>query len=280
MKTGICSVTLRQLNPTELISLVQQAGLDAIEWGGDVHVPPGDLQTASHVRKMTEDAGLEVSSYGSYWKAQDVPFTPVLESAMELGTDTIRIWAGTLPSDAVNTVERDALISTLNDALDTAQKQGVKLALEFHANTLADSNYATLDLLNEINHPNLYTYWQPIYWITDPHYRLDGLHQLADRVLNMHVFHWTFRPSAHSWGDSTDRRALEEGSKDWITYLSVPLDSSVKHYALMEFVRNDDPEQFLRDAAVLKQLCNGLVNNRADTLSEQKHPTNVLCEKG
>lgn len=257
MKTGICSITLRQMAPAELIALVQQAGLDAIEWGGDVHVLPGDLKTASHVRQMTEEVGLEISSYGSYWKTVDpigqpVPFEPVLDSALALGTDTIRIWAGILPSDAASDAERAAVISTLRCALDAAQQQGVKLALEFHANTLADSNSTTLDLLNEVNHPNLYTYWQPIYWITDPQYRLDGLKQLADRVLNLHVFHWKFRPGAGSWGDSTDRRPLAEGSNDWKDYFNVPLDPAYEHYALMEFVRNDDPEQFLKDAATLK----------------------------
>lgn len=259
MKTGICSITFRQMAPRALIALVKQAGLEAIEWGGDVHVLPGDPETASNVRNMTEDAGLEVSSYGSYWKTidptgQPTSFEPVLESALALGTDTIRVWAGTQPSDAVSDAEREVVVSTLRSALDAAQKQGVKLALEFHANTLADSNAATLDLLAEVNHPNLYTYWQPIYWITDSQYRLDGLKQLADRVLNLHVFHWKFRPGAGDWGESTERRPLAEGSKDWNDYFNVSLASASDHYALMEFVRGDDPAQFLQDAAVLKKL--------------------------
>jgi sugar phosphate isomerase/epimerase len=257
MKTGICSISFGQLKPDELIKLVQKTQLDAIEWAGNAHVHPGDVQTASNVRKMTEDAGLEVSSYGSYWKVVDekgtpVPFEPVLESALTLGTDTIRMWAGHNPSDAVTQTERDTIVSNLQSALDTAQKEGVKLALEFHANTLSDSNSATLDLLKEINRPNFYTYWQPIYWLTDPQYRIDGLKELADQVLNLHVFHWLFRPGAGSWGESTDRRPLVEGSNDWKDYFSVPLDPTFEHYALMEFVRNDDPEQFLKDAATLK----------------------------
>ncbi|VGO16541.1 3-dehydroshikimate dehydratase [Pontiella desulfatans] len=257
MKTGLCSITLRQLDPAKLVSLVRQSGLDAIEWGGDVHVPPGALEVASDVRKMTLDAGLEVSSYGSYWKVVDAagkpdPFEPVLESAMALGTDTIRIWAGHKPSDAVSASEREAVVDGMRHALDAAKAQGIKLALEFHANTLSDSNAATLDVLNELNHSHLFTYWQPIYWLTDPAYRLAGLQELSDRVLNLHVFHWLFSPGAGSWGDSTNRRPLEEGAADWETYFQVPLDPSCEHYALIEFVRGDDPEQFLRDAAALK----------------------------
>ena len=259
MKTGICSITFAKLSPSELVALVKQAELDAIEWAGNVHVQPGDLGLAADVRKMTLDAGLAVSSYGSYWKVVDREgrpdsFSPYLESALALGTDTIRIWAGHKPSDAVTLAERKVIIEQLRSALDAAKEQGIKLALEFHANTLSDSNAATLDLLNELNHPDLFTYWQPIYWVTDPAYRLDGLKQLADRVLNLHVFHWMFSPGAGSWGDSTERRPLEEGAEDWNAYFEVPLDPLIDHYALMEFVRNDDPEQFLRDAETLNNI--------------------------
>ncbi|MDF7823610.1 TIM barrel protein [Pontiellaceae bacterium B12227] len=257
LKTGICSITMQQLEPAALVKLVKQSGLEAIEWAGNVHVPPGDLQLAADVRTMTEEAGLEVSSYGSYWKVVDQDgkpdsFSPVLESALALGTDTIRIWAGHKPSDAVTPEERELIIEGIGNALKMGEEHGIKLGLEFHANTLSDSNSATCDLLDEIQHPNLFTYWQPIYWLTDPEYRLTGLKQLADRVLNLHVFHWMFSPGAGSWGESTDRRPLEEGSEDWKVYFSVPLAPAIQHYALIEFVRNDDPEQFLRDASALK----------------------------
>ncbi|MEI6890627.1 MAG: sugar phosphate isomerase/epimerase [Pontiella sp.] len=259
MKTGICSITLQQLKPEELVKLVKQAGLDAIEWAGNAHVQPGNLKLAAEVGKMTADAGLEVSSYGSYWKVLDADgkpesFEPVLESALALGTKTIRIWAGHKPSDAVSEAERALILDGIRNALVAGEKHGVKLALEFHANTLSDSNYATQDVLDEIPHPNFFTYWQPVYWLTDPAYRLDGLKQLANRVLNMHVFHWMFSPGAGSWGESTARRPLAEGAEDWASYFEVPLGANNDHYALMEFVRNDCPEQFLADAKILKGL--------------------------
>ena len=39
---GLVSVTFRQLAPEALIDLAARAGLAAIEWGADIHVPPGD----------------------------------------------------------------------------------------------------------------------------------------------------------------------------------------------------------------------------------------------
>ena len=49
MKTGLVSVTFRELASREIVALVANAGLDGIEWGGDVHVPHGELSTARQV---------------------------------------------------------------------------------------------------------------------------------------------------------------------------------------------------------------------------------------
>ena len=39
--SSLCSVTFRALTPEEVLELAARAELDAIEWGGDVHVPCG-----------------------------------------------------------------------------------------------------------------------------------------------------------------------------------------------------------------------------------------------
>src|SRR5690625_849857 len=41
LRPGICSVTYRDLPPEEIVPLAAEAGLECIEWGGDVHVAPG-----------------------------------------------------------------------------------------------------------------------------------------------------------------------------------------------------------------------------------------------
>jgi hypothetical protein len=51
-------VTFRSLEPAEIVKLADRAGLDGIEWGGDVHVPHGDVTKASEVYKMTSSMGL------------------------------------------------------------------------------------------------------------------------------------------------------------------------------------------------------------------------------
>ena len=253
-------MTFRQLAVEDIVALAEKSGLSAIEWGGDVHVPPGDSAVAQTARKATLDAGLEVSSYGSYYRVLDGEgrpdaFEPVLDTALELGTDTIRIWPGARPSESAGEVYLRNFTERLRTSLDLAAAQGIRLVLEFHVNTLADSNAATHKLLSELNHPNLFVCWHPVYWVADPAYRLQGLESMGNRVLNLHVFHCLFRPFAGTWGENIERRPLDDGFADWQRYLSVPL-AEGDNFALLEFVRNDDPEQFLADAATLKRILN------------------------
>lgn len=258
MKTGLCSIAFRQLNPQQVVDLVKRSGLDAIEWGGDIHVPSGEPALAEQVSVLTHDAGLAVAAYGSYYRVLDedgrpIPFEPVLESALALQTDTIRIWAGDRSSGIAGAEYTARMLGALNGVLEQAQAHNMKIGLEFHADTLNDSNEAANRLLQAVEHPNLYTYWQPVYWLTDRAYRMDGLRRMRERILNLHVFQWNFSPKAGAWGDATDRRPLEEGAAEWLSYLREPLNDAVDHYALIEFVRDDDPDQFLADAAVLKE---------------------------
>src|SRR6476469_730727 len=107
LRPGLFSVTFRQLSPPEIIALVGRAGLRGIEWGGDVHVPHGDVARAREVRDRTADAGLEVAAYGSYYRvakseADELPFERVLNTAQALGAPLIRVWAGKQGSAAAD----------------------------------------------------------------------------------------------------------------------------------------------------------------------------------
>ena len=65
LSTGLASVTLRSLPCEAVIKAAVDAELQGIEWGGDVHVAPGDVSWAHRVGGLTRDAGLRVVSYGS-----------------------------------------------------------------------------------------------------------------------------------------------------------------------------------------------------------------------
>lgn len=115
INTGLASIALRKLSPDEIISLVRKCGLNGIEWGGDVHVPHGDISKARDVRKKTIEAGLKISSYGSYYfigesEGAGLTFKKVLETGLELGVRTIRVWPGKKKSEEASPDDRKKII--------------------------------------------------------------------------------------------------------------------------------------------------------------------------
>ncbi len=288
MPLGLVSVTFRQLSPREIVGLVKQAELEAIEWGGDIHVPHGDIKAAREVKAMTEDAGLEVAAYGSYYRAgQSASFELVLESAWALEAPTVRIWAGTKGSKDTSEKERVAIAKDIRQCCEKAEANGMTVSLEYHPNTLTDDIRSCHRLIQDIKNQQLRLYWQPD--VVVPHKLRSGdLESLNGHLANVHVFEWT-------WNDGqTKRHSLEEGWFHWsgvqpastprtneddvfpdvpsnhwaydshpryidrfnmseAAYLAVLRRIEFAGYLLIEFVKGDSPEQFLRDAETLKR---------------------------
>ncbi|MFI0776562.1 sugar phosphate isomerase/epimerase family protein [Streptomyces sp. NPDC021212] len=247
-RLGICSVTFRHLDPARVISVVAGAGLECVEWGGDVHVPPGDEAVARAVREATLGAGLAVASYGSYYRAGHTDpgeFDAVLRSAVALGAPRVRIWAGATGTDATPPEQRRAVVEDTRRAAALAADAGVELAYEFHRNTLTDGAAHTLRLLDEVGRAEVRTYWQPPVDLPDAE-ALTGLDTLDGRVAAVHAFSWwpgttrlPLTARAPLW-----RRAFERLSSQG----AAPLD------VLLEFVPGDDERLLPREAATLRAL--------------------------
>jgi sugar phosphate isomerase/epimerase len=244
MRLGLVSVTFRQLAPREIVDLVKQAGLEAIEWGGDVHVPHGDNRRAQEVRAMTEDAGLQIAAYGSYYRAgQGVSFDEILNTASALNAPTIRIWAGVKSSNNATVEERERIVKDIQQACQEAEMHGMTVSLEYHRGTLTDEIESCMSLVQEVGHDNLRLYWQPDTLV--PHrQRVEDLNMVRMHVSHVHVFQWT---REH---DETVRHELKAGEPEWLEYLHQLRAND--GYKLIEFVKDDSPEQFLLDAATLK----------------------------
>jgi len=248
--SGLVSITFRKLTPAQIVNLVAQGGLEGIEWGGDVHVPHGDIQRAQVVRRMTADAGLAVAAYGSYYRLdaserEGLEFATVLETAVALGAPTIRVWAGGKGSADADEAHWQEIIQLSRCIADMADAAGIDIAYEFHGGTLTDTNETALRLVREVNHPRVKTYWQPA---TDRSevVRLEGLRSVLPWLANIHAFYW--RP------DFAHRCLLREGLASWTEYLQVAATTGHDHWVMIEFVRDDSPAAFLEDAAALKEL--------------------------
>ena len=245
---GLVSVSFRRLTPEQVLHLCRQAKLEAVEWGGDIHVPAGDEAHARKIASVSMDSGVKIASYGSYFRAGDSMdvFRRNLDTACALGAPVIRVWAGTKGSGDCTSQERSAWVDQLCAANEMAGKQGVILAAEFHPGTLTDALGSVARLLKEA--PGMRMYWQPR-WDWPEQDRLEGLKLLGGRLMHMHVFSWR-----HVNGGVL-RLPLQDGEAFWKKVFSQPREQC---YALMEFVENDDPQALLRDARVLRGwLCPG-----------------------
>ncbi len=255
---GLVSITFRPLSPREIVDLVAEAGLKAIEWGGDVHVPHGDLARAKEVAAMTTDAGLEVAVYGSYYRADfDDENNPdaavVVETAVALGAPTIRIWAGNIGSADADEKKRASIASDISRVAALARSSGIRIGLEYHGGTLTDENDSALELMKqlaELGAGDVLCNWQPPNGMESGS-ALSGMKQVGHVLGNLHVFSWT---RDHDRG--IIRHPLKDHEDRWKTYLAeadnTPRIDGLKRYALIEFVVEDKSENFLTDAQTLR----------------------------
>ncbi|MCZ7893690.1 sugar phosphate isomerase/epimerase [Agrobacterium salinitolerans] len=248
---GLCSVTFRSLSPQAVIDLAAANGIKAIEWGADIHVPPGDLENARDVAARTAEAGLSVSSYGSYIFAPDS--TPedvaaVLETAKALGAGHIRIWPGSRkrPSADYSPGERRAAAEALTTIARRAHDDGITIGLEYHPNSLTDTLPSALQLMQDLPMPNLFFYWQPAPGLPLED-ALTEISALGPRICHLHVFAWLADAS---------RLPLGERADYWRACIAALPESgwTKTAFAMLEFVKGDDVGQFVEDAVILGEI--------------------------
>ena len=241
VRTGLVSVTFRQLTVDEVVRVAADAGLAAIEWGGDVHVPPGDLATARLAREACAEHGLAVAAYGSYLRAGQCDREEIgtaVRTAVELGAPRIRVWAGSTPTATASVDDRIEVTRGLAEMAAVAHESDVEIAMEFHRNTLTDDVDSTITLLLDVDAPNLRTYWQPPVDVSDEEC-LRQVGQLMPWLSTVHVF---------SWWPSDTRLPLAAREALWRPVLDRLAVEPREVNALLEFVADDSVDQFATDA--------------------------------
>jgi sugar phosphate isomerase/epimerase len=251
---GLCSVTMRHLGVEEVARLAAEAGLAAIEWGGDRHVPPGDLDAAARARAASMAAGVTCASYGSYLLADgecsEEVVARVLDTAVELGAPNVRVWTpfGIDPGSP----RAHEVVDALRAVSGAAAARELTVGIEFHGDTLTATAVSVSNLLDAVAAPNVSTYWQPPYWLPARPVRDDVIEveALAPRLSHVHVY---------EWAGAEERRPLIDGRDRWRAVFTAlrngpSPDRPVPRTAFLEFVAADDPVALLRDAHTLRDL--------------------------
>ena len=244
-KTGIVSISFRDRSPEQILIAASEAGLDAVEWGGDVHVPHGDLEAARLVRELSAAFDTEIAEYGSYYaigKSDPSLFEDILNTARDLGTNVIRVWAHQgKPSDSFSEEEYQACVA---DAKRICAMAGdITVALECHPNTLTDEYHTELKFIRDVGCDNLKTFWQP-----NQHrpvdYNLDSIRALLPYIVSVHVYSWKRK----------ERLPLAALESDWLQYVEL-LSAKDLNY-MLEFMHDGNIETLKETAATLKKWLN------------------------
>lgn len=246
LKTGLVSVTFRKLSPLEIVQLCSKNGVEGIEWGGDIHVPHGNLQRAKEVRFMCEEAGLKIPSYGSYYRTQasdqqKLDFKVILDTTLELGTTNIRVWLGKKGSAEANQDYIQRTIEELNQLGQMCKDHHVNISFEYHRNTLTDTPESTMTILNQVSVDNIFTYWQMNPEVSFEN-NLKALQLCSEKLTHLHTFFWT----------KSERCLLQDGKTEWQAYLEAISHLPEERYALIEFVKDESIEHFIKDVQTLK----------------------------
>jgi 3-dehydroshikimate dehydratase len=254
IRPGLVSVTFRRLPLKRVVAIASRSSLEFIEWGGDVHVPHGNLSAARQARRVCADHHVRISAYTSYYCAVSTApsqpsFEQVLETAVELGAPVIRIWAGELGADRADAEYRQRVGNDISRACALSAQQGLSVSLEYHPGTLADTAESTRQLLQAVGASNLLTNWQPRVGAPVAE-GLAEIEALRADLGNIHVFHWS--------SDAQTRLPLRAGDAEWEAYLravaSDPRRRPRQRVASLEFVKDDDESQLVEDAAALRAI--------------------------
>lgn len=249
-------MTLRQLGTDAVIEVAVASDLGGIEWAADAHVPPDRPEVADLVRVRCAEAGVEVASYGSYvwararaddrgWIGGDDDWRSSMTTARALGAPSIRVWAGTRASADTDPSGRAEVVAQLRDWAEAGHDHGLRVAVERHVGTLTDTARSASSLLADVDHPNLFAYWQPPTDLTTPGKLADvDAFATTGRLSNVHVFSWAADHARLPLADGAD---YWPGALDRIARAPAPDD----RWALLEFVAEDDPARLREDAVTL-----------------------------
>ncbi len=243
-RLGFTSVTFRKLSREDVCAAARENGIEFIEWGGDIHLPPDDERALEEVLSLQKKYGLKAISYGSYYRVgqRDYElFEKILFVSEKIGSKRIRLWLGTVSSEKTDENLFVSLVEETQKLCDMAKEKDITLSFEFHEGTFNDNGKSSVEFLEAVNRENIATYWQPLRVKAD----FENLKAVAQYVNGVHVFHW---------GKLGIRHSLSKGKEEWEKYIGLlKTDSSNTDY-ILEFVKGDSLSQFSEDVRILKEL--------------------------
>ncbi len=208
MNIGFTSTTFRNIRShKKIVEIALRAGVDCIEWGADVHVK--DVVTAKMVKKLCDDAGINICSYGSYYRvgSKDIKkWEAICQTASAMNAAWVRVWLGTCDSEKTNDVQYRNIAEDARAICQIAEKYGLLVCPECHDNTFNNNTDAFLKIQRDVDCHNFKTYFQSRY--KKKEYDLDRIERTIQYINCVHVSYSELRREQFPKYDPTYMNAL------------------------------------------------------------------------
>ncbi len=160
MKLSLCTISFRHqlIDLKDIAFWARDTGFHGIElWG--VHAR-NQLPLAIHNAQWMAAQGLSVPMISDYLPLHDQSTLRRLtlnlcQQAKNWGAWKLRTFAGQIASADATAEDRRTVAAGLREACKMAEDHGLKLLIETHPGTLADTLASTCDLLDAVDHPAL-----------------------------------------------------------------------------------------------------------------------------
>lgn len=187
MQIGFTSTSFRQIKSLEkIVDIARDSGVDCIEWGGDVHVK--DVADAAKAKKRCDDAGIKISSYGSYYRVGSKKVSEwekVCKIANTMGAESVRVWLGKADSEKTDDATYRNLVEDAKAICSVAKEYGLIVCPECHDNTYNNNTDAFLKIQKDIGCNNFRTYFQSRYKRKE--YDLDRIERTLPFIESVHI---------------------------------------------------------------------------------------------
>lgn len=187
MKIGFTSTSFRQIKSIErIVKIAAESSADCIEWGGDIHIK--DIPTAKRAKRLCDEAGISVSSYGSYYRVgckNADEWKNICEIACALGAKSIRVWLDNRDSEITDEETYALLVEDGKTICSVAKEYNLTVCPECHDKTFNNNTDAFLKIRQDIGCDNFKTYFQSRYKRME--YDLDRIERTLPYIESVHI---------------------------------------------------------------------------------------------
>lgn len=235
IEVGLCTISSKERSVEDVLELAGDVGYDGVElWGRD-HVGDGSVETCEEITDTAAIHGLEIASYGSYLRCGAEDFEAALEHELtvtdRLGTDVIRVWAGSQNYNECDQAHWEAVVADLEALTERAADYGLRVTVEKHDNTVTNDLAGAKTLIDTVGDERCRLNYQPGFGIPASELEREAT-ELAALSNQLHLQGTRERTAS-------ERAPLSEVYYDLEAILEPFLEGEFDGYANVEFVTDE-----------------------------------------